>query len=277
MRPPRPIEPAMPRRRPRPRRASFSATRWPVTPGFTASSWASGPRHGPRCGRTAKGPIAPPNRRITRHTWPLAAGPSRGWWISTALPCCGPRRPSTVPTRVSRPGTRSAAAAPKEARAVSCPPSAICGRLLRRSSGTAWSTRVSGNTASRSSLAGRNLKFSAVDPGEHEVDRANESDHDLVVVDRIRAWRRGGALIAGNAVLRASGSSPEHRFATEWSNRRASASPRCAGPPRRHRNLVHSAPRRRRRYEKGQAVRVAPVLSNIFLRVLRENNLYLFL
>src|SRR6202048_2683516 len=31
MRPPRPIEPAMPRRRPRPRRASFSATRWPVT------------------------------------------------------------------------------------------------------------------------------------------------------------------------------------------------------------------------------------------------------
>jgi hypothetical protein len=47
--------------------------------------------------------------------------------------------------------------------------------------------------------------ISAVDLAEPEVDRANESDHDLVVVDRIRAWRRGGAFIAGNAVLRQAG------------------------------------------------------------------------
>jgi hypothetical protein len=49
--------------------------------------------------------------------------------------------------------------------------------------------------------------ISAVDLAEPEVDRANESDHDLVVVDRIRAWRRGGGThcgqrgIAGKRVL----------------------------------------------------------------------------
>jgi hypothetical protein len=51
-------------------------------------------------------------------------------------------------------------------------------------------TGTSGSTASRSSLCRPKLGFSAVDLAEHEVDRANESDHDLVVIDRFRAWRR---------------------------------------------------------------------------------------
>jgi hypothetical protein len=41
-------------------------------------------------------------------------------------------------------------------------------------------------------FAGAKLGFSAVDLAEHEVDRANESDHDLLVIGRFRAWRRAG-------------------------------------------------------------------------------------
>ena len=45
-------------------------------------------------------------------------------------------------------------------------------------------------------FAGAKLGFSAVDLAEHEVDRANESDHDLLVIDRFRAWRRDAAEAA---------------------------------------------------------------------------------
>jgi uncharacterized protein (TIGR02300 family) len=46
-----------------------------ATLGFMAFIWASGPPHGPRCGRAAKERIARRNRRTTPPTWPSLVDP----------------------------------------------------------------------------------------------------------------------------------------------------------------------------------------------------------